>query len=236
MQLPKRIWKNSVSEWGDYLKINDRPIENMEAILNSFVYSSSNIERNIYDAGLHHIVLSQNITAQNRELTVTFESERAISEFTSLLLSKDLTIDTEDGYLYDCILTKAPNINHIGRDYYSCTYELSAIKKGHKQIIKLSYQKTKAKIIGTYPVMPVITITPNRNMNTFMLNEYKIKNLKKDKPIIIDSVCKLIQQEGMNKFSDVEFKKWPVLQTGVNTFTLSSDGADVTIEYHPIYL
>ena len=144
MSLPtqqlKHIWKNSVSEWGDYLKINDRPIENMEAILNSFVYSSSNIERNIYDAGLHHIVLSQNITAQNRELTVTFESERAISEFTSLLLSEDLCIDTEDGYLYDCILTKTPTINHIGKDYYTCTYELSSIKKGHKQIIFLQHQ------------------------------------------------------------------------------------------------
>lgn len=218
------------------MKINGRPVENMGAILNSFVYGSSNIERSIYDAGMHHIILSQNITPQNRELVVTFETERTISEFTSLLLSEDLCIDTEDGYLYDCILTKTPTINHIGKDYYTCTYELSSIKKGHKQIIKLSYPMSKAKIIGTYPVMPIITITPNRNMNTFMLNEFKIKNLKKDKSIIIDSVYKLIQQEGMNKFSDVEFKKWPVLQTGVNTFTLSSDGADVTIEYHPIYL
>lgn len=233
---PKRhSLKNLDSIWGDVMKINKRKLSDFEAYLNSFTYGSSVIENDIYNSGMNHILLSQSITPQNRELIITFQSEKDISKFSSLMIGR-IEIDTEDGYLYDCLLSASPVVEHIGYDYYKVTYPLSAIKKGHRKKITLSYPSVMRLIIGDIVAFPVITIIPKKDLSSINVLGVNIRNLKVNKKVVIDSVLKTVEQEGLNKFADTDIKKWPVLNVGNQTLSISSPDISAVVEYDPLYL
>lgn len=217
------------------MKINKRKLSDFNAYLNGFAYGSSVIESDIYNSRLNHILLSQNITPQNRELMITFQSEKDIGRITSLLLNRS-EIDTEDGYLYDCILMNTPFIEHIGCDYYKVTYQLSAIKKGHMQKIILNYPVTYAIILGDIPALPYITIKPRKDLSSVTIMGVTIRNIKTNKKVVIDSMNKIVEQDGLNKFGDTDLKKWPVIMCGNQDLIQSSADIDVIVEYNPLYL
>ena len=227
--------KNLDSIWGDIMKINKRKLSDFEAYLNSFTYGSSIIENDIYNSGMNHILLSQRITPQSRELTVTFQSEKDISKFTSLMVGH-IEIDTEDGFLYDCILSATPDVEHIGCDYYKVTYPLSAIKKGRRKKITLSYPSTMKLIVGDIMTLPIITIIPKKDISSVNVLGSTIRNLITNKKIVIDSVSKTVEQDGQNKFGDTDLKRWPIIETGKQTLSVNSPDIEVIVEYDPLYL
>lgn len=218
------------------MRINDRDIAELNAILNGFTYESSAVEREILNNGMSHILLSSIIKPQIRSLIVTFTTEQDISRFSALIASYPLKLDTEDGFVYECLLTTTPLVEHLGRDYYTVTYVLSCIKKGHRQKIKLMYPDININVLGTQPTAPIITIIPKQNISSVVVNGTTIRNLKKSQIIIINNADKLIEENGKNKFSDCDLKQFQQLMPGKQNITISSSLIDCTLEYDPIYI
>ena len=185
---------------------------------------------------MSHILLSSIIKPQIRSLIVTFTTEQDISRFSALIASYPLKLDTEDGFVYECLLTTTPLVEHLGRDYYTVTYVLSCIKKGHRQKIKLMYPDININVLGTQPTAPIITIIPKQNISSVVVNGTTIRNLKKSQIIIINNADKLIEENGKNKFSDCDLKQFQQLMPGKQNITISSSLIDCTLEYDPIYI
>lgn len=218
------------------MRINNRDITDLNAILNSFTYESSAVEREILNNGMGHILLSSTIKPQNRSLIVTFTSEQDISRFSALIASYPLKIDTEDGFFYDCLLATTPLVEHLGRDYYTVTYVLSCIKKGHRHRFKLDYPHVNINILGNQPTLPIITITPKQNVEAVTICGFTVRNLKKECTVIINCIDKLIEENGHNKFNDCDLKQFYRLMPGVQELAISSAQVEVVIEYDPIYM
>ncbi len=218
------------------MRINNRDITDLNATLNGFTYESSAVEREILNNGIGHILLSSTVKPQIRSLIVTFTSEQDISRFSALIASHPLEIDTEDGFIYDCLLTTTPLVEHLGRDYYTVTYVLSCIKKGHRQRFKVVFPCVNINILGNQPTPPIITIIPKQNADAVTICGITVRNLRKDCTVIIDSIDKLIEENGENKFNDCDLKQFCRLIPGVQEITASSDQVDVLIEYDPIYM
>ena len=218
------------------MRINNRDITDLNATLNGFTYESSAVEREILNNGMGHILLSSTIKPQNRSLIVTFTSEQDISRFSALIASYPLEIDTEDGFIYDCLLTTTPLVEHLGCDYYTVTYNLSCIKKGHRQRFKVVFPCVNINILGNQPTPPIITIIPKQNADAVTICGFTVRNLRKDCAVIIDSIDKLVEENGQNKFNDCDLKQFYRLMPGVRELTISSAQAGAVIEYDPIYM
>lgn len=218
------------------MRINNRDITDLNATLNGFTYESSAVEREILNNGIGHILLSSTVKPQIRSLIVTFTSEQDISRFSALIASYPLEIDTEDGFIYDCLLTTTPLVEHLGCDYYTVTYTLSCIKKGHRQRFKVVFPCVNINILGNQPTPPVITIIPKQNVDVVTICGITVHNLKKDCAVIIDSINKLVEENGQNKFNDCDLKQFYRLMPGVRELTISSAQAEAVIEYDPIYM
>lgn len=217
------------------MRIDKYKIEDFNAILNSFVYTSGKIENVLYSTGMSHLVLKQTATPQNRTLIITFESSRDISALTTLL-TKGATIDNDDGFLYDCLIGGTPSTKHLGCDYYEVSYPLSCIQKGRKVTGKLTRLVNHIHVQGSWTAPCKYVIKPLKDITTFTIDGYVIKNLKKGLPFVIDGIHKLVECNEVNRFGDVEMTKFPVLESGNNIIKLSSLDAEVTYEYDPIYM
>lgn len=215
--------------------INKRNIEHFHAILNSFVYVSSEIDTSLSYSGLNQIISSQNLLPQNRNLIITFENENTISELTQELLL-GATINLDDGFLYDCLLASTPTVKHLGRHYYEVTYQLSVIQKGYLTKIHLNKLQNRIRVRGTAKTHPEFIINPKKDMSAFVIMDITLRNLKKNVSVVIDSVDKLVQENGLNKFSDTNLKRWPCLEIGEQIISISSLDADVYLEYYPMYV
>ena len=63
-----------------------------------------------------------------------------------------------------------------------------------------------------------------------------IRNLKAGKTVIINGEDCTVLQEGANKFADTDMWEFPVLKSGANTISCSSDKCTVTLKYKPRYV
>lgn len=235
MQQKSFMPKNWDSIWGDSMYINKKSIEHFHAILNGFTYNSSEINASLSLSGLTQKISSQSITPQNRSLILTFEDGASISELTKELLL-GATIDIDDGFLYDCLLISTPSAKHLGAHYYEVTYQLSTIQKGYLTKIHLNKLQNRIRVHGTAKAYPKFIINPKKDMSTFAIMDISLSNLKKNLVIVIDSVDKLVQENGLNKFSDTNLKKWPCLEIGEQIISISSLDADIYLEYYPMYV
>ena len=217
------------------MKINNKRTENLNVIVNSFTYKTGNMECEIYNKGMNHFLLSQSVTPQDRELVVTFVSEKDASVFTSLMAQGNVIIDTENGFLYDCLLAGAPLVTHIGCDYYKISYPLSVIQKGTLVRTELKRQTNFICILGTWEAPCKISITPEKDIDVLHINDILVQNLKRDVTFVIDGIHKLVEAGGINRFADTNIKKFPSFTPGDHIVTLSKQ-TNVVIEYYPIYM
>lgn len=217
------------------MKINHRKVESLNAIVNSFAYNSSNVDRDIYNNGMSHFLLSQSVTPQPRELVVTFESEKDASRFTSLVSQGVVTIDPENGFLYDCILSNSPAVTHIGCDYYKISYPLSTIQKGTLVRTELKRKSNFLRVLGTWEAPCKISITPDHDIDLFMIDDIEVRNLKQGVTFVIDGINKLVEANGLNRFGDTNLKKFPAFSVGDHEIQLS-EVVNVVVEYYPIYM
>lgn len=217
------------------MKINNKKVESLNAIVNSFTYRTGDMECDIYDKGMSHFLLSQSVTPQARELVVTFVSEKDASSFTSLMAHGNVLIDTENGFLYDCLLAYTPTVTHIGRDYYKISYPLSVIQKGSLVKTELKRKSNLLRILGTWEAPCKISITPTKNITELQINDILVKNLKQDVTFVIDGINKLVEADGANRFADTNIKKFPSFPPGDHIVELS-ELTNVLIEYYPIYM
>lgn len=217
------------------MKINNKDVKSLNAIVNSFTYRTGELDRDIYNKGMSHLSLSQSVTPQARELIVTFESERDTSRFTSLLSQGIVTIEPGNGFIYECLLSYTPSVTHIGCDYYKISYPLSTIQKGHLVRTELKRKSNFLRILGTWEAPCRISITPDHDINVFTINSITVKNLKRGITFVIDGINKLVEANGVNRFGDTDIKKFPSFPVGDHEVRIS-EVANVVVEYYPIYM
>lgn len=218
-----------------HVYINKKSLEHFGGILNGFTYASSCIDTIIKSTNLNQSYTSENLTPQIRSLVVTFERDIDISNLTSELL-KGAVIEIDDGFIYECLLISTPLAKHLGRNYYEVSYTLSALQKGHEVRVRIDKLQKRHKVLGNYRASPIIIITPQKNINQITVLGITIRNLRVNHNIVIDSVKKLVLEDGINKFADTNLKKWPSLSQGEVMLEKSSIDVDVTVVYNPVYL
>lgn len=62
-----------------------------------------------------------------------------------------------------------------------------------------------------------------------------LKNLKKDKTMVVNSLDGTVLTEGKNTYEDTEFWEYPKLLTGSNRVSCNRDNVKIKIRYNPIW-
>lgn len=142
--------------------------------------------------------------------------------------------------------------------YYNCTFastDHERLQKGYFLLnVKLksayAYLPTVTTILagssqtitvlGNLPTPAVIILTPSINVAsvtiTGMEKVITVKNLRANNPIIIDGEQYLVTENGLNKFTDTDMWKFPILQPGGNTISINSGSVAVQIKYKPNFM
>lgn len=216
------------------MRINNNPLEMYGGIFISFTYMPPSINRNLQSNDYHHIMVSETIEPKAMDLVIVFENTedpgRLLCE-----LRKHSILEIDDGYQYDVLLSKEPEVFHIGCQNYKVTYHLSTIKKGSMRRFNLMSTENRITIKGTYKTGIRYEITPRYN-GEIAVGGYTIKNIHTGKKIILDGENMLITEDGNNKYSDAMFTKFPCLEPGNHIITVSNTNADVVMYYSPVYL
>lgn len=87
----------------------------------------------------------------------------------------------------------------------------------------------------------ILEITPSIDTIDLIINglsedPIKIKNLKANKKIILDSFKGTILEETTNKFGDTDFWEFPFLVPGSNNISFSKNNMQIKIKYKPMWL
>lgn len=103
-------------------------------------------------------------------------------------------------------------------------------------------------IEGNQPTPCIVEITPSVDLASVDVDgiaynhisgdkeTITIRNLKAGKTVIINGEDCTVLQEGANKFADTDMWEFPVLKSGANTISCSSDKCTVTLKYKPRYV
>lgn len=212
------------------MKINNVLIK---GIFMSFKYASSEITSNILNVGLSHIDMGIEITPSIRQLEISFENKKDISDFISII-RKPFILDIEDGFFYDCIIYSTPTITMYTENLGIVNVLLSTICKGDL----ITENKLDFFVLGNYKCECVIEITSKVDIEEFLINEYCIKNLKSQKTFVIDGIKKLVyykETPDVSAYDDTNIKSFPKLEIGENNISLSHS-IDLKISYYPVYL
>lgn len=204
-----------------------------KGIFMSFKYTSSEITSNILNVGLNHIDMGVEITPSIRQLEISFENKKDISDFISII-TKPFTLDIEDGFFYDCIIYSTPTITMYTENLGTVSVLLSTICKGNL----ITESKLNFFVLGNYMCECVIEITSEVDIEEFMINEYCIRNLKAQKTFVIDGMKKLVyykETPDVSTYDDTNIKSFPKLEIGENNISISHQ-IDLKISYYPIYL
>ncbi len=189
------------------------------------------------NVGIQGIRLDKALKPQERTLEIEFWDEKDISRFTAELIAHDVnTLNLDDGYLYDVVYRGGNAVaSQVWNSYYTVSYPVYAIQKGHLVRTKLKRKSNFLRILGTWEAPCKISITPDKDIDVFSINDITVKNLKQGETFVIDGINKLVEVNGENRFTDTNIKKFPSFAPGDYVITLS-ELVDVVIEYYPIYM
>lgn len=214
--------------------INNVDIKSYDAVLVSFCYTSPHMTVELLSTGMNHIKKELALKPKPMELKLVFQSDSKVGNFISQLLDQ-VIIDTEDGYLYDCLLSQAPNVVHLGLQIYEVTFTFSTIKK--KPLITL-INPNVANIQGDYDAPCIYEITPISDLPLLTIDGYRLQNLKANDTFVLDGINKLVYRKSkldLSAFSDTNLTKFPILKVGAHTFS-ASIAVNFTVKYYPIFL
>nr|DAQ38475.1 MAG TPA: distal tail protein [Caudoviricetes sp.] len=127
-------------------------------------------------------------------------------------------------------------IKNTVRGFEILTIYMNVIEHEEEKVFNFDGAKEVIIVLTSNYITPVILeITPLIeliDLNIKGLGEdIKIKNLKKDKKIIINSEDGLITENGLNKFNETDMWEFPYLSPGKNTISIDKDNVDIKIKY-----
>lgn len=132
--------------------------------------------------------------------------------------------------------------------WHKATLELIGYEFGNQITIMASDTTFQIMNEGTLEAPAILELTPAIGKVSMVISgivrdtvtrEDKpviIRNLTKDKTIIIDGEKGLVTEEGENKFLDVELFDFPSLLPGINEIVTDQKDVAVVVKYKPRYL
>ena len=222
------------------MKLNRHDIQRyFHAEVCSFAYQPLMCSADFFfpNASIQGIRFENALTPQERNLEMEFWSEKDISRFTAELISHNVNLlNIDDGFIYDIVYKGGNSIaTQIWNNYYTVSYPVYAIQKGHLVRTELKRKSNFLRILGTWEAPCRISITPDHDINVFTINDITVKNLKRGVTFVIDGINKLVEANGVNRFGDTDIKKFPSFPVGDHEVRIS-EVANVVVEYYPIYM
>ncbi|CAM3004945.1 phage tail domain-containing protein [Hathewaya histolytica] len=172
--------------------------------------------------------------------------EEKLSHFVKII--EECTVKFDDIEFYYDVFIQSKQNDYIGKNT-SDDMEVQAIDvtflSGHKYKTEITetMDHVTSKTInvpGNTETPAVITITvpiDTIDLTIKGLGEgIKVKNLKANVPVIINSEEGTVLEKGLNKFNDTEFWEFPKLKPGVNTISTDKVNSKIEIKYKPRWI
>lgn len=228
---------------GSYCTINDKDVYNLfNADLKSIESVAGKVTTNYSKKiGMSSFNLNSYDIATG-SIKITFYVGGILKEDmyinTSNLISecKECTIKTsEDNFEYIAVMTDF-NVKETGVDFYNeVEITLSAIKRLQMVEVESNTGVLNFKNVGNVESGAKYIITPNADIESFMINKITIKNLISGLPFIIDGINGEIRCNGVNRFLDTDLVNFPKVKQGDNKITFSGN-ANVKVCYYPTFI
>ncbi len=219
------------------MRINGYSLENLNAILVSFVDSPPSVIQHLYMNEMYIVNYGYSITPKQRTLKLVFENEKDMSFFVSLIL-KGVLID-DNQYLYDGKLTEKNSLSykHIGGDIYELSASVLVIKKSPLVKITLKSDENLISVTGTYSCPCIYKVKALENCESVSIDGHVIKNLVKGKEYVLDGIKKKVLYGQDNNMLNVELNKgrFPYLEVGLNA-VLVDGPVEASVEFYPIWV
>lgn len=170
--------------------------------------------------------------------TTRQEAEKKISDFMALVSGQStIRLFDTDTYFYDCIFNKIEEVNKDNIYNQLVTFSFVAIQKQDMQTLTLKKTATQnISILGNIETPCVYEITAPLAVTNVKINDITISSIPAGKKVIIDGIKKLVTQDSLNVFNNVEMINFPKLKPGSNTITLSDTTISVVVKYYPMFI
>jgi hypothetical protein len=223
--------------------INGKNLTEYGAKLLSYKVSGSEISNDYYlGLGSHTpVMLNCEVKMKPLEMVLSFtgtdrfDVAAKVSQF-SKAVSQSSEIAMPDGFNYLCILTGISEATQITSTMLEVTYQFSAIQRMNLVTASLNSLNNDVLCQSNVETECVYEITSSTDLETFTLNDMIIHQLDANKTLIIDGLDKLVTQDGINRFADVEMNEFPKLSSGSNMITKSDASVNVILKYYPTFI
>lgn len=225
------------------MKINNHNLKEYGARVLNWVYQPNLLNRELFqpENSITPHVGPVKPEPKPMELDLEFTDKTMISNFISELLSNDINIlDIDDGFLYQCWCTTLSSpVEEVYHGWYNIKIPLFVIQTTAERSIHLTEATTHIFVQGNWEVECRYEITPSVDLSSITINDYTVKNLKRNEKLVLDGVTKRVYTEtNSNKYGDTKLKKnkFPTLKHGEQTIEISSLNADIWLYYQPIFI
>lgn len=224
------------------MKINNKSINRFHMKINSFTYQPLGIECNVFqpDRSIYPIYGKPLLKPKEMSLEAEFRSKLDISNFMAEVINtKELLIDIDDGYLYKSYFAgSSVPVDEYWQGWYRITLPFLVIQTKHEMIIEFNDLENFVDIKGNIEAECKYIILPLVDMNEFIIDGIKVRNLKANNKFVIDGVLKKVYTSTeQNRYFDCVFpkNKFPSLTPGVQKIKISDKRAKVKLIYSPIF-
>lgn len=164
-----------------------------------------------------------------------------ISNLMSIFL--DEVVLKLDGYSknYRCILMENETIKTVSSNVYKKTLTFSGYEFGEDLFESMNNMFSKTiNVQGNIETPAIVGIKVSIDTASVTVTgfgeDFIVKNLKANTPVILNGEECIITQNGYNKFGDSEIWEFPKLQPGNNTITIDNNISELVIGYTPKYI
>lgn len=141
---------------------------------------------------------------------------------------------------YDCTIVDKEHRRIIKGEYEIDVELKSSFAYTTEEVVTLTDRTTNIHVSGNMKTPVIIEITPTLNLIDFFIKglgeDILIKNLTKDKKIIIDGEKGEVTESGINKYKDYDSWGFPYLNPGDNNVSINKDNVNVKIRYKPRWI
>ncbi|MPQ45079.1 phage distal tail protein [Clostridium tarantellae] len=225
--------------------INNIDISNFNAKQLIVDIQPSNIilEKEWVKKSLKPIFIDSNITFKSLKITLYFhgnDRQDILTNISNLIsLLKEESVLTLDGYKNKFIsfLINSNIEKTIRKDRYKLNLEFDSYEVS--DFIEETLNRTTMKTInikGNLETPCIVEITPIVDIIDIKIEGLSedpiiIKNLEKNKTLILHGIDGTITVDGNNKFSDADLWEFPRLKPGSNNIKISRNDCNIKIKY-----
>ncbi len=184
--------------------------------------------------------LAEKSTVRKVELEILVKTDTLDENITqcsniiNLLKDSDIKFKDMEGY-HRLYMTNHERVKSVRLETSRLFVELIGCYYKNEPEFILEGKSGSLYVDGNTETPAVVEILPLANMIDIVIKglgeDITIKNLKKDKKIIIDGEKELVTEEGKNKFGETDMWGFPYLVPGENKISINKDNVNVKIKY-----